>query len=263
MTPENVCAICYSPTGTTRRVVEGIVEGTALPSWLIDLTLPSCLPLESGRLAADLLVVGVPVYGGRMAPVARRRLSSLWAAPAPVVLVAVYGNRAYEDALKEIGLLALGKGLTPVAAGTFIGEHSFSTPEAPIAEGRPDGIDLDRARGLSRAVVRKLSGTSNPEEAALTRIPGEHPPRPTSRRETEGPWVDRDLCVGCGRCISVCPTGTAKGEPGVECTLCSACLRACESGARDFIGATGERVSQAAEWLYRNFKSRREPEVFV
>ena len=49
-----------------------------------------------------------------------------------------YGNRDYEDALVELYDLALSLGLTPFAAGAFIGEHSYSTPEMPVAEGRPD-----------------------------------------------------------------------------------------------------------------------------
>ena len=54
----------------------------------------------------------------------------------------VYGNRDYEDALLELSDRAKDWGLTPVAAGAFIGEHSYSRPSLPVAEGRPDEDDL-------------------------------------------------------------------------------------------------------------------------
>ena len=56
----------------------------------------------------------------------------------PTVLVVVYGNRAYEKALMELDAFALPRGLKVIAGATFIGEHSYSTDEHPIAAGRPN-----------------------------------------------------------------------------------------------------------------------------
>jgi hypothetical protein len=56
----------------------------------------------------------------------------------PAVVVAVYGNREYEDALLELKIFAEAAGFRPIAAGVFLGEHSFSTQDMPIAAGRPD-----------------------------------------------------------------------------------------------------------------------------
>jgi pyruvate formate lyase activating enzyme len=47
----------------------------------------------------------------------------------------------------------------------------------------------------------------------------------------------RDRCIGCGSCLSVCPTGAiSKGADGVEvdrakCTVCGECAERCPTGA--------------------------------
>lgn len=43
-----------------------------------------------------LVVVTVPVYGGKVAPLALERMKCIHTSGAPVVLAVVYGNRAYE-----------------------------------------------------------------------------------------------------------------------------------------------------------------------
>jgi len=49
--------------------------------------------------------------------------------------------------------------------------------------------------------------------------------------------VRRDICVGCGVCTRVCPTGAisldsnkAKIDQG-KCTYCYSCMKACPRGA--------------------------------
>ena len=84
----------------------------------------------------------MPVYAGRVAPIALQRIRRLKGENAPVVLVSVYGNRDYEDALVELRDETTRLGFTPLAAGAFIGEHSYSRPGMPVAEGRPDANDL-------------------------------------------------------------------------------------------------------------------------
>ena len=48
----------------------------------------------------------------------------------------------------------------------------------------------------------------------------------------------RQKCIGCGRCVEVCPTGarTADDVERETCTLCGTCVEACPSGALELIG---------------------------
>lgn len=108
-----------------------------------DLTLDEDLtPIE---IRDALTVIAVPVYGGRVAPVALQRLKRLRGINAPAILITVYGNRDYEDALLELRDTAVELGFMPLSAAAFIGEHSYSTPARPIAAGRPDASDLQKA----------------------------------------------------------------------------------------------------------------------
>lgn len=90
------------------------------------------------------------MYAGRVAPIALQRLRRLRGNNAPAILITVYGNRDYEDALVELRDETIQLGFTPLAAGAFIGEHSYSRPNMPIAEGRPDITDLQTAEQFGK-----------------------------------------------------------------------------------------------------------------
>ena len=90
------------------------------------------------------------------------------------VIVAVYGNRAYEDALIEMKDVVTELGFKPVAAGAFVGEHSFANEEFKIANGRPDADDLDQAAAFGKNIAEKLAGVSSSELDAIE-VPGDRP----------------------------------------------------------------------------------------
>ena len=79
---------------------------------------------------------------GRIPEIVYPRLAQLDGQGVPTVAVVLYGNRAYEDALLELADLLRQRGCQLVAAGAFIGEHSYSTAEHPTAANRPDESDL-------------------------------------------------------------------------------------------------------------------------
>ena len=89
----------------------------------------------------------------------------------------VYGNREYEDALLELQNIAIEAGFTPIAGAVFIGEHSFSTEGTPIAQGRPDADDLDRARSFGTMVQKKISNLESLRNVPPLAVPGNFPYR--------------------------------------------------------------------------------------
>ena len=130
----HVKLVCFSPTGTTKAVLSGIEQGLNQDrtEW-IDITSPDERkePLQTSE--DELLVIGVPVYMGRVPALIMDWLQAMKLQNIPAVCVVVYGNRTYEDALLELKKIVLQCGGIPIAGGAFIGEHSFTMKEFPIA----------------------------------------------------------------------------------------------------------------------------------
>ena len=254
--------IYYSPTGTSEKTVKAIQQGIGTPYDVIDLTPPASETHNYSLKPRDLAIIAAPVYSGRVAPTAVNRIKKLKAQETPTVLVAVYGNRAFEDALVELKDITEPHGFKPVAAGAFIGEHSFDAPDTPIATGRPDTEDIKKAKSFGEKIKTKLSEMK--EFTELT-IPGNHPYRKGIKTGGRSPETDTDSCTLCGICATVCPTGCITVTDIVEteidhCTACTACVKKCPTGARHW---EHEGILKTAKWLATEHGTRKEPEYFL
>lgn len=252
MNVKDVLLVTFSPTRTSWRIGEAIARGTSYENVrVLDLTYETEeTPIEVS--AETLLVVAVPVYGGKVAPPALKRMSGLKLSGTPVVLVALYGNRAYEQALVELEGFITGKGGQIVAAGAFVGEHSYSVKAHPVAAGRPDVRDLEVAEAFGRNIRLKLD--KEPVETVNT---ADLPDKAMSTEEMlrfrgdvqaalkggavvpQTPSVDEALCNHCGTCVSQCPTqAIVEGEETMtiadRCIRCCACVKVCPQQARTF-----------------------------
>jgi hypothetical protein len=85
----------------------------------LDLTPPAAQPRDFAPLRDTLVLFGVPVYAGRLPAVAAQRLRRLQGTGTPAVLVVVYGNRLFEDALLELQHLVVERGFRPWLAAGF------------------------------------------------------------------------------------------------------------------------------------------------
>ena len=136
MESKQINLIYFSATGTTRKVLESIAEGFgATQVEHINLTLPGSIQQTPPSFKNELAIIGAPVYGGRLPVDAIDRLKRLKANDTPTVLIVVYGNREFDDALLELKNLSIELGFQPIAAAAFIGEHSFASEDIPIANG--------------------------------------------------------------------------------------------------------------------------------
>lgn len=256
----------FSPTQTTRRVLESIAAGLGLlPVEHEDLTPPDGATRPLTAVPADALaLLGAPVYGGRLPQEGARRLGRLESTGGPAVVVVVYGNRAYEDALLELRDLAVRRGFHVVAAAAFIGEHSYSRPVTPIAAGRPDAADLEIARRFGQDVHARLEGLGAMAGAGILEVPGSYPYKEGGKPSGITPTTRAAVCAACGACVQACPTnaiavdGHAHTDPE-RCIMCCACLRACPREARV---VEHERVLQAAQRLSSTCAAPKQPQLF-
>jgi ferredoxin len=264
---DTVKLVFFSPTRTTATIVEAIAQGTQIGVVeRIDLTAPDAAASQYDEMGNDLAVIGAPVYCGRIPPAALSRLRRIKANATPAVVVAVYGNREYEDALRELRDVCAELGFRPIAGGAFIGEHSLSCQRTPIAAGRPDKADLDEAKRFGRLVKTKVTAAA--DCLAPVEVPGGFPyteERLFHCNSDVSPVTTETLCNLCGTCSSVCPTNAIVVADSVltdrdECILCSACVKNCPTGARTW---EADLVTEAAEFLSTNFGSRKEPEIYL
>ena len=251
-----IFSVSFSPTGGSGKVARTVAEalgGSEIRT--LDLTLRETPDVALSD--TDFLVVSMPVYSGRMPALAKERFAAVRGNKTPCVAVVVYGNRHYDDALDELVTCCEEQGFTVVGAAAFIAEHSFSFPDSPVAEGRPDAQDLVRATEFAQAVVQgRTDPQSLPRKSAYKTLPGQPFPAATG--------VDESRCTKCGKCAAVCPTGCIEMERDCfpvtqphNCLWCLACQRVCAVDARVLLQ---EKISQSNQKLQTHFSHRREPE---
>jgi ferredoxin len=239
MDVKQVRTICFSPTGTTRRILGNIAKGIGADDLEhIDLTLPEGARRTTPPFSDELVLLGAPVYGGRLPVDAIRRFRKLKGRKTLAVLIVVYGNREFEDALLELRDLAIELEFCPVAGGAFIGEHSFATEDVPIANGRPDSRDIQKALDFGGRIKEKVTRLPSPNALGELMVPGRFPYQGGPQSMAVSPVTRGDTCAVCGTCASVCPTGAISVNESVStkielCIRCCACKKKLSNRCKD------------------------------
>ncbi|MDD3854025.1 MAG: EFR1 family ferrodoxin [Syntrophomonadaceae bacterium] len=264
----------FSPTETTRKIVSGIADrilkdsGETKAIHTIDFTLANIRKEPVFFAKEDLVVIGVPVYAGRVPNVLLDYLNSISGNGALAVAVVVYGNRDYDDALIELKDILESRGFTVIAAGAFVGEHSFSKT---LAADRPDDKDMEIVNSFAGQIFAKISSQAPLQNI---QVKGNKPYRKYYVPKKENgeavydfrkitPKTNED-CIDCKLCAQVCPmesidfddVSTIKGI----CIKCCACIKKCPMQAKYFDSPDYLRHKDELEIA---FARRSEPELFI
>lgn len=230
--------VCFSPTGTTKAIVQNIANGLKCNNIeLIDITRPVDREQLLRTKEDELLIVALPVYMGRLPALLSGWLHSIKAESTPAVCVVVYGNHAYEDALLELKDVLISCGCKPFAGAAYIGEHSFSSEELPSSAGRPDVSDLCHAELFGHKIQEKLLSFTTVDDITDVIVPGNFPyGGVTDLWKVDFISVNK-ACLQCGICAEGCPTGAiAPGNSKLidiqRCTLCCACIKNCPQNGK-------------------------------
>lgn len=219
--------MAFSPTGGTNRVLEVLAKAFTVDA-RIDLTQQEDWQGFS-FCEDDVCLIGMPSYGGRAPAVALERLRQFKGGGARAVLVAVYGNRDFEDSLLEMKDVLLEGGFRPVAAVSAVAEHSIMRQ---YASGRPDQRDCQMLRQFSEDIRKDLDKYPDKKEVC---VPGHRPYR-IYKGVPLKPKAGK-ACVSCGLCAAKCPVGAIPKEaPNTTkrdvCISCMRCVGLCPSHAR-------------------------------
>lgn len=263
----------FSPTGTTKKVVTHLANELSNNPNLqnninnIDFTLIDARKKEIIFNKEDIVIIGVPVYAGRVPNILLSYLDLIKGNGAIAIAIVLYGNRHYDYALIELNDILVNSNFRVVAAGAFIGEHSFSKI---LAKDRPDGKDLNIITDFAKKIYNKIS---NIEEIQLINLNGKRPYRDYYKpKDKYGNSVDirkvkpktNDNCINCKICVNVCPMGSIDYEDvslfnGI-CIKCGACIKRCPVQAKYY---DDENYLKHKHELEIEFADRKEPELFL
>ena len=152
---EKIDVVHFSPAGNTRKAALLLAQAMAGRTEEYDLTRPHNTGRSFGP--GDVVIVAGPVYGGRLPAVMLERLAEIQGNGAFAVTLAVYGNRAYEDALIELDDSVEKQGFRRLASAALAAQHSIVTQ---LAAGRPDQEDAEEITRFAEEILSKYEGTS-------------------------------------------------------------------------------------------------------
>ncbi|MGI6751835.1 MAG: EFR1 family ferrodoxin [Anaerovoracaceae bacterium] len=270
----NVNAVYFSGTGTTKKVVEAIADRLAQDLnngggySTYDFTPKAAREEEISFGENDLVVIGTPVYAGRVPNVLLKYMDTIKGNGATAVCIVLYGNRNFDDGLIELRNIMADNGFKVIAAGGFIGEHSFSTV---LAAGRPDAADMEIAIGFADQIAEKVK--SGREYEGKIKVRGEEPYRKYYMpKDKEGNPVDfrkikpktNSDCMDCKHCADICPMQSIDYDDtslitGI-CIKCGACVKQCPVSAKYY---DDEGYLRHKLELEEEFTMRKEPELFI
>ncbi len=224
-----VNCLYFSPTGGVRKAAGLLCQGFGVPVKEWDLSRPEqdVHPLVFDP--AELCVIAVPSFGGRVPAEAARRLRAVRGQGTPAVLMAVYGNRACEDTLTELLDLTQAQGFCCMGAVAAVAEHSIARQ---FAAGRPDPQDARQLADFARTLEQALERMSEPHPVE---VPGNRPYKPYGTIPMT-PSAG-EACTRCGTCASLCPVQAIPAQDprqtdAARCISCMRCVRVCPAGAR-------------------------------
>lgn len=258
--------IYFSATGNTKKVLQTVAKGITDKYTEYDIT------MEKDRVEGiipqfteeDLVMVGVPVYGGRIPSFLISYLNTIKGNNTKAVFTVNYGNREYEDALIELKDIFEANGFIGIAGAAFVGEHSYTDL---VATNRPDENDLYIASDFGKKIAEKIQviGRNHIDEKLMVKgrfpyvVKDNAPVPPTAP-------ITNALCIKCGLCAETCPVGAINRDDFIEsdphkCMHCNRCIKNCPVNARKF---EAEWVKNIINWLETTCSGvRKEPELFI
>lgn len=238
-------ALYFSPTGSTKQITKTLAK--AIQNTLniemeeIDYTSFDNRKKEYYFFDEEVVIIGFPTYAGRLPNKVLPDLENVKTNEKSIIVpIVTYGNRGYDDSLKELILLLKNKGFIPISAGAFPTEHAFSDK---LANNRPTDKDLDEIENFGRKTAKKIQNNDIKEiktddfliKPYYTPLKEDMTPAKFLKAT---PKTDRLKCDRCGICAKVCPMNSISKKDYITitniCIKCQACIKVCHNKAKYF-----------------------------
>ena len=249
--------IYFSPTGGTKKIADLISRQFGYETIKLDLSNSMEDFSKFTFSEKDLCIVAVPSFGGRVPMAAMSNINKLKGNGSKVILVATYGNRAYEDVLLELKDTLTTLGFFCIAAIASVTEHSIMRQ---FATGRPDLKDKEELIKFSDKIKEILKQEKVTKDLY---VPGNNPYKeykviplvPEARQE----------CMKCGLCAIKCPVNAiSKDNPTLvekeKCISCMRCVAICPNKARS---VNEELILAVSKKLEKVCSERKMNELFL
>lgn len=256
----NLNLLYFSATDITAKIIKSVASGINENAKEYNITMPESRMNLLNFNENDIVIIGVPVYAGRVPRFLSDYFTKIRGNNAYAVFIVVYGNRAYDDALLELKNIFEENGFIGIAGGAFIGEHSYTSK---VANGRPDADDLNIAYKFGVDINEKLKDV-NPLLHKLI-VKGNYPYRKGMIYEPV--MIDTDeKCTDCGICSKDCPMGVIDKYNNRDiniskCIRCCRCIKRCPVNAKDINYEEHKKFINEFASKYSSF--RLEPEIFI
>ena len=248
-------AIYFSPTDASKKSAISIARGLDGELEEIDLTLDRDIP-EMRFTRNDVVVMGFPVYGGRILPQALARLKSLTGDHTACVITVTYGNRHYDDALIELFDYVRELGFIPIAGAALVGEHTYGH----IQGGRPNRDDMYRNELFGGLVRLKIKN----DNFIFVSVPGKYPYKDGKIKVKFYPELNGQ-CNRCGLCVKMCPVDAIDKETlevdKDKCISCFRCVKRRLTHGRNM--DNNEEYQKFSEEFSKRLAKPRENEYFI
>ena len=259
----------FSPTGTTEKIVKRISTNIAEKLNIQPINIDFTLKVDRKRIynfeKGDLVIIGTPVYAGRVPNVLLEFLNNnIFGNSSFVVPVVLFGNRNFDEALNEMLVIMKKNNFINLGGAAFVGEHSFSKI---LGKNRPDTLDFDIADKFSQSIIDRMS-----MEKDFITIDDSYKIKPYyTPRDRNGNAINilkvkpktNDSCDNCGICVKVCPMNSICAENPREingiCIKCGACEKKCPIGAKFY---DDENYLYHKTELEEQFIKRAQPTIF-
>lgn len=253
----NTSLLFFSATYTTRKIVRIIAQQIGEVVTEYDIT-QTAVQQKVDLDMNDLLIIGMPVYAGRIPSGVLESIDKFKGNNTPAIIVCVYGNRNYDDALLELNDTVEKNGFRPISAGAFIAQHSIFPS---VGKNRPDNEDIAQIKAFAYKSADYLNTIADITSLSSLQLNGNRPYKvpgniPLSPR-------CNTKCNGCGSCVKLCLTNAIPEENPrksnkAKCIACGRCIVVCPQKARHF----GGFLYKLVEWKFiKTNSARKEPEM--